>query len=122
MPGTRRRRALVVEADPAVLQVARVVLEGAGFAVDAVDSGIAALVAARDGRPDLIIMDQQLRDVSGREAIGWLRSNPALQETPIILLTAGTADEAVVALAQPGAALRKPASRAALQRTIQPFC
>jgi CheY-like chemotaxis protein len=37
--------------------------------VDAVDSGVAAVMAARENKPDLILMDLQLRDVAGREAI-----------------------------------------------------
>lgn len=65
-----RRHALVAEADPAMLRLYREVLESSGFVVEAADSGIAAVVAAREGRPDLILVALQLRDVSGREAIG----------------------------------------------------
>ena len=114
-----RRRALVVEADPATLQLCRAVLESSGFVVDAVDSGIAAVVAAREGLPDLILMDLQLRDVPGREAIGWLRSNPALRSTPIVVLTANAEEEADLVATRPGASLRKPVSPAAIQRTIR---
>jgi two-component system cell cycle response regulator DivK len=113
------RRALVVEADPVTLRLCRNVLESSGFVVDAVDSGIAAVVAARQGRPDLILMDLQLRDVPGGEAIGWLRSNPALQATPIILITSNGGDELELAAALPGASLRKPLSSSAIQRTLQ---
>jgi hypothetical protein len=41
---------------------------------------MAALMSAREVRPDLIVIDQQLRDVSGQK-IGWLRSNPTLRAT-----------------------------------------
>jgi len=91
------RRALVVEAEPVTLQLCRDTLENSGFVVDAVESGIAAVVSAREGLPDVIVMDVQLRDVPGREAIAWLRSNPALRSTPIIVLTANAEDEASVA-------------------------
>ena len=113
------RRALVVEADPAALRLCRNVLESSGFVVDTVDSGIAAVVAARQGRPDLILMDLQLRDVPGGEAIAWLRSNPALRSTPIIVITANGVDDDELAAALPGAALRKPLSSAAIRRTLQ---
>ncbi len=112
------RRALVVEADPVTLRLCRDALESSGFAVDAADSGIAALIAARELRPDLIIMDLQLRDVPGGEAIGWLRSNSALPSTPIIVLTTDAADDADVTAAQPGASLRKPLSPATIRRMI----
>ena len=77
------------------LRFCRDALKSSGFAVDAVDSGIAAVVAAREDLPDLIFVDVQLRDVPGREAIRWLRSNPALQSTPIIVLTTNAEDDAV---------------------------
>jgi CheY-like chemotaxis protein len=112
------RRALVVEADLVTLRLCRDVLESSGFAVDTVDSGIAAVVAAREGLPDLILMNWQLRDVPGGEAIGWLRSNPALRSTPIIVLTGNAGDDADVEAARPVASLRKPLSPAAIRRTI----
>ena len=89
------RRALVVGVDPATLRFCRDALESAGFAVHAVDTGIAAVVAAREELPDLILLDIQLRDVPGREAIKWLRSIAALRSTPIVVLTAEAEDDAV---------------------------
>jgi len=118
-PRRSQRRALVVEAEPATLRQCRDVLESCGFLVDAVDTGLAALVAARAGLPDLILLDLQLRDVPGREAIEWLRSNPALRSTPIIVLNTSADDEANLAGILPGAMLRKQASSAALRRSIQ---
>lgn len=111
-------RALVVETDPATLRICRDVLESSGFVVEATDSGIAAVVAAREALPDLIFVDLQLRDVSGPEAIGWLRSNPALESTPIIVLTTNAEDDAHLAAARPSASLRKPVSAAGIRRTI----
>jgi two-component system, chemotaxis family, chemotaxis protein CheY len=118
-PERSGRRALVVEADPGTLRLCRDALESSGFVVDAVDSGIAAVVVARKRFPDLIFMDLQLRDVPGREAIGWLRSNPALRSTPIIILTTNAEDDSVLAATRPGASLRKPVSPAAIRRAIR---
>jgi CheY-like chemotaxis protein len=118
-PNASRRRALVVEAEPATLRMCRDVLESYGFVVDAVDSGIAALVAARQGLPELILMGLQLRDVPGREAIGWLRSNPALRATPIIVLTTAAECDADLSATRPGASLRKPLSPSMIQHTIR---
>ncbi len=112
-------RALVVGADPVTLRFCRDALKCSGFAVDAVDSGIAAVVAAREDLPDLIFVDVQLRDVPGREAIRWLRSNPALQSTPIIVLTTNAEEDAAPDLTRPGPSLLKPVSLAALRRVIR---
>ena len=89
-----------------------------GFVVEAVDSGIAAVVAAREERPDVIFVDLQLRDVPGREAIEWLRSNPALRSTPIVILTTKAEDEASLAAIRPDASLRKPVSPQTIRRVI----
>jgi CheY-like chemotaxis protein len=113
------RRALLVEGDAGTQRLCREVLESSGFVVDAVDSGIAAVVAARAGLPDLILIDLQLRDVPGREAIRWFRSNPALRSTPIIVLTTTAEDHEDLAQTGPGATLRKPLSAAMIRRTIR---
>src|SRR5262245_58320872 len=112
-------RALLVEGDPSTERLCREVLESSGYVVDAVDSGIAAVVAAREVLPDLILIDLQLRDVPGREAIRWFRSNPALRSTPIIALTMTVEDHADLALIRPGASLRKPLSAAMIRRAIR---
>lgn len=114
----RGRRALIVGADPATLRLCRDVLERSGFAIDAVESGIAAIVASRKSVPGLILLDAQLSDVPGRDAILWLRSNPALQSTPIAVLTANALDDAIPALAWPARPLRKPVSPAAIRCLI----
>jgi CheY-like chemotaxis protein len=115
----RSRRALVVEAEPATVQLCRRILESSGFVVDVVDSGIAAVVAAREKLLDVIFIDLQLHDVPGREAIGWLRSNPALGSTPIIVLTANAEDDADLAAIRPDASLRKPLSTITIRRALR---
>lgn len=117
--GTARRRALVVAADTATHRLCRLALELSGLVVDSVDSGMAAVMSARETSPDLIVMDQELRDVSGREVIGWLRSNPALRATPVIVLTTGVDGEAGLAGIGPSALLRKPLSPLAIRRAIR---
>jgi CheY-like chemotaxis protein len=118
--GTKRSkpRALVIEADPASQRICRKALEASGFIVDAVDRGIAAVVAARAALPDLILVDLELPDVPGREAIGWLRSNPALRSTSVVVLVLNEKNPDVAAI-KPSATLRKPLTSLAVRRTIQ---
>lgn len=113
------RRALIVDGDPASARLCRETLERMGFVIERVDSGVAALVAARERAPDLILMDSQLRDVSAGETIGWLRSNQALMSVPIIVL--GIADES--RSARKGIrSLAKPLSSAAIERAVRDLC
>jgi CheY-like chemotaxis protein len=109
------RRALLAIAEPASERLCRETLRTAGFAVESVDSGIGAVTAVRERPPQLVIVDMQLRDVPGREAIGWLRSNPALGSAPVILLVGAEEDGAGLS-PRPGVCLRKPLSRLAIER------
>lgn len=82
-----RRRALLVIADPVMRQLCCKTLDSAGFAVsNGIHSGAAAVTAAREQRPEVIFLGQQLSDVPAFEAVKWLRSNADLATTPIIIL------------------------------------
>ena len=117
-PHEPRLRALVAVVEPAALRLFRAVLEDSGFEIDTVDSGIGAVIAARERHPDVILMDLQLRDVPAREAVEWLRSNPGLRSTPIIVLTANSDEKLDAAAILPGALLRKPVSPMTIRRAI----
>lgn len=71
------------------------------------DSGVAAITSARLEPPDVVLLGRQLRDVSGREVMEWLRSNPSSSSTPIVLLGTHAEDAtssdmpAVVAVSDP---------------------
>jgi CheY-like chemotaxis protein len=94
-------------------------LEQLGFVVDAVDSGVDAVVEAQNSCPDLVVMDMQLRDVPGREAVEWLRANPALRSIPIVVMTGNSRDESDLAAIRPGGWLRKPASYHAIESIVR---
>lgn len=125
IPGTssaRRRLALIVDGDPVSVRLCQETLERMDFVVQRVDSGVAAVVAARGRAPDLILMDFQLRDVTAGETIGWLRSNQALTSVPIIVL--GIADGSRLPVNDPRAmiAIGKPFSPAAIERAVRHLC
>lgn len=112
------RRALIAEPETATHRLCRDVLENVGYTVDVVDSGVATLIAARDSPPSLILIALQLRDVPGREVVGWLRSDPVLRSMPIIILTDSAEEDAAWGTVLRCAALRKPLSPGSLRRAI----
>lgn len=65
-------------------------LRKAGFRVDAVSDGAAAVVAARTHDPDVIMLDVQMPGLSGEEACRQIKADPALREIPVIFISAGT--------------------------------
>jgi CheY-like chemotaxis protein len=118
-PGEARRRALVVEADPGTRQAFQDVLNHCGMTADIVDNGVAAVARARRKRPDLIVMDLQLRDSAGLEVIQWLRSDPALRSTPVIVLTTNAHDVSLSKSWTVDAVLVKPVSSEAMESAIR---
>ncbi len=113
------RRALVVEADPGTRKVCQGVLDSYGMVADMVESGVAAVSRARRKPPDVIIMDLQLRDSPGLEVIQWLRSNPALRSTPVIVLTTNAHDVSRSKSWSVDAVLLKPVSSEAMESAIR---
>lgn len=68
--------------------VMKVKLAAACYAVDQASCGSEALAAARDGQPDLILLDVLMPDMSGLEVCRLLKQDPATAEIPVILITA----------------------------------
>jgi CheY-like chemotaxis protein len=64
------------------------VLRHVGSDVVEAEDGAQAIALARSARPDLILMDISIPEVSGWEATRILRADPATSEIPIIALTA----------------------------------
>jgi two-component system, OmpR family, response regulator len=86
-------RLLVVEDDPNIRELLSASLRFAGFAVDAVTTGVEAVTAARESNPDLIVLDIMLPDLDGFEVIRRLRETSV--RVPVVFLTArdGTDDK-----------------------------
>jgi two-component system, OmpR family, response regulator MprA len=78
-------RILIVEDEPEIASYLRRGLVYQGFTVEAVGDGIAALEAARERPPDLIILDLMLPGLDGIEVTRRLRT---ASNVPIIMLTA----------------------------------
>lgn len=113
------RRALVVEADPGTRKILQRALSSCGMVSDIVDNGVAAVARARRKQPGVIIMDLQLRDSAGLEVIQWLRSNPALRSTPVIVLTTNAHDLSRSKSWSVDAVLLKPVSAEAMESAIR---
>ncbi|MEA2125499.1 MAG: two-component system, sensor histidine kinase and response regulator, partial [Solirubrobacteraceae bacterium] len=91
---TGRGRLLVAEDNPINRKVAVAMLSGAGYEVDTVDDGAAAVEAATREFYDAILMDCQMPELSGYEATAQIRKLEGRdRHTPIIALTAGARRE-----------------------------
>ena len=92
-PEEKRRRAsektiLIVEDNELNMKLFRDLLEAHGYQTIESRDGVEALKVARDERPDLILMDIQLPEVSGLEVAKWIKEDESLKSIPIIAVTA----------------------------------
>jgi DNA-binding response OmpR family regulator len=89
---------LVVDDEPAIVQVIRERLEGEGYRVRAAADGASALAAVEQEPPDLLILDLMLPDLDGFEVLRRLRQRgeDAAGGLPVIVLTARDDDVDVV--------------------------
>jgi two-component system, cell cycle response regulator DivK len=81
------KRILVVEDQEDNRQILRDLLGSVGYDLIEAADGEAALVAAKTGRPDLILMDIQLPLLDGYEATRRIKADPDLKNIPIIVVT-----------------------------------
>lgn len=96
----RRNPPLVLVADdePNATMLLQRIFEREGYQVHAVENGIAALEAAEQLLPDLIICDIMMPGKNGFEVVSALRDHPATASIPTILITANARQPAQVAL------------------------
>jgi two-component system, cell cycle response regulator DivK len=79
---------LLVEDNVANMKLATFLLETDGHTVLAAVNAELALTLAREGHPELILMDIQLPGMDGLQATALLKADPATRDIPVIALTA----------------------------------
>jgi two-component system cell cycle response regulator DivK len=82
------KRILVIEDQEDNRQILRDLLTNADFQVIEAEDGESGLAAAAAQKPDLILMDVQLPGIDGYEATRRLKGDAALQDVPVIAVTA----------------------------------
>ena len=89
-----KTQVLVVDDERANRDWLTQVLEPAGFGVIPAVGGREAIELARSRRPDLVLLDLMMPEVSGFDVVEAIRSDKALASTPIMVLTAKDLTEA----------------------------
>jgi len=98
-----KERVLIIEDEEDILAMVHYNLSRAGFAVDSATTGEQGLERAREGRPDLILLDLMLPGIDGIEVCRRLKAKPATARIPILMLTAKGEEEDVVRGLETGA-------------------
>jgi CheY-like chemotaxis protein len=94
-PSASRARVLVVD-DNADLRAYVAALLAADYEVETAEDGFAALEVVKQRRPDILISDVMMPNLDGLGLVRELRSSPASDSLPIILLSARAGEESTI--------------------------
>ena len=117
-------RILYIEDNPHNMDlICRILRHVGGYEVFGAVDGLSGVQEAESARPDLILMDINLPDISGLEATNRIKSRPELSGIPIVAFTADTndADRQMYITAGCDDYLAKPASAQKLLDMVQQF-
>jgi two-component system cell cycle response regulator DivK len=117
------KKVLIVEDNELNMKLFNDLLEAHGYFTLQTKDGVEALRMARQHRPDLILMDIQLPEVSGLEVTKWLKEDDDLRRIPVIAVTAFAmkGDEEKIREGGCEAYIAKPISVASFMRTVERF-
>lgn len=112
---------VLIEDDPGIRTVLRVALKGAGFAVTVAARGDEGLLLVLREKPSLVLLDLMLPGLDGLSVCREIRKTAPVAATPIVMLTAKSAEEDIVRGLELGADdyVTKPFSKAVLLARIR---
>ncbi|MBT5648165.1 response regulator [bacterium] len=116
-----QKKILIVEDNELNMKLFHDLLEVHGYTTLQTKDGREALQLAREHRPDLILMDIQLPEVSGLEVTKWIKADDDLKSIPVIAVTAFAmkGDEEKIRSGGCEAYIAKPISVNSFLETIQ---
>lgn len=123
--GTRARTKtiLIVEDNELNMKLFHDLLDVNGYATVQTRNGLEVLDLAREHRPDLILMDIQLPEVSGLDVTRWLKEDVQLARIPVVAVTAFAmkGDEERIRSGGCEAYISKPISVVTFLETVRRF-
>ena len=82
------RTVLIIEDEKLIIVSTQMVLEAAGYRVEAASNGEEGINKAQDLRPDLILLDIMMPGIDGWETLTRLKRDPETTGVPVIIFTA----------------------------------
>ena len=118
-----QKKVLIVEDNDLNMKLFNDLLIAHGYGTLQSKDGLEALRLARQHRPDLILMDIQLPEISGLQVTQWIKEDDALRTIPIIAVTAFAmkGDEEKIRDGGCEAYIAKPISITSFLQTVERF-
>ncbi len=117
------KKVLIVEDNELNMKLFHDLLEAHGYETLQTREGLKALDLAREHKPDLILMDIQLPEVSGLEVTKWIKDDEDLSKIPVVAVTAFAmkGDEERIRKGGCEAYLSKPITVTSFIETVRKF-
>jgi len=82
-----KKKILIVDDEPDLVELIKVVLQQSGFDAMSAGSGVEALEKLKKTKPDLVLLDMMMPGMSGRETCEKIRANPKTKNLKVAFLT-----------------------------------
>jgi two-component system cell cycle response regulator DivK len=114
---------LIVEDNEKNMKLVRDILRHRGHETLEAPTGEEGVRLAREGKPDLVLMDIQLPDIDGIAALGRIREDKALDRMPVLAISASVMPDEQQKIVASGfdAFITKPINLKAFQETVERF-
>jgi len=89
----KKVKVLVVDDEPAIREMIRFALNKSGMKVSCAESGREAIDRINEKKPDILLLDWMMPNLSGPQLTRHLRKDPLTRDIPIIMLTARVAED-----------------------------
>lgn len=83
----KKKRILLVDDEPAILEIFSLLLREAGYRVDTAEHAVAAMCAVVRARPDLVLADIRMPIVDGKGLVAELKSSRDTKDVPVVAIT-----------------------------------
>jgi len=114
------KKIIIVEDQPDVADLLEEMLGIDGYQVTKIHSSTGALSVIQAEKPDVVLLDIMMPDISGLEVLRFMRREPDLQRTPVVIVSARTLPEDIRTGLDAGATayLTKPVDVNKLRETV----
>jgi len=116
MPAMSLKRILVVDDDPNVRFLLRLLFESVGYEVSEAQHGVAALIRVKEALPDLVVTDIVMPIMDGASLINRLKSDQRTAALPIVAITGTPGAKEAAAAAD--VVMSKPFDHSSLLATV----
>jgi DNA-binding response OmpR family regulator len=84
---------LIIDDDPGIRESLTLIIKKMGYTAVSIDNGFEALSLLSQQNFDLVVLDVMMPEMDGWEVLKFIRDDPALQSTRVMLLTAKSTEK-----------------------------